>query len=499
MSSNEEIRDERIKKVESLRGQGIDPFVADCNRTAIIAEYNSAFAEYLENQTAETVAGRIISFRSHGASIFLDIHDGTEKIQIYLKKDHIGDAEFDRFQSVVDKGDFIEVSGKAFLTKSQQNTILADSWRLLTKSLVPVPDAWYGIKDEDERYRKRYLDILLNPESRDIVYKRSLFWNTIRTYLLDKQFIEVETPVLETTTGGADARPFITHHNALDIDVYLRISAGELWQKKLLVAGIPRTFEIGRIFRNEGMSNEHLQDYTQLEYYMAYADFNTGMEMTKELYRLIADKVFGTQVFNIKGHTVDLGAEWQVHDFSKEIEKHFGVNPLDTTIEEVKGALEDHSIEFDSKGFNVERGIDLLWKKIRKSIAGPGFLIGVPVYLEPLAKRSRTDNRVVERFQVLLAGSEMGKGFSELNDPIDQRDRFMHQQALRDQGDEEAQMADMDYVEALEYGMPPAFGFGLSERLFSFLLDKPVRETQIFPLMRPRSDSTTDTTTEESA
>jgi lysyl-tRNA synthetase class 2 len=315
--------------------------------------------------------------------------------------------------------------------------------------------------------------------------------------LLEKGFVEVETPVLETTTGGADARPFVTHHNALDIDVYLRISAGELWQKKLLVAGIPRTFEIGRIFRNEGMSNEHLQDYTQLEYYMAYADYNIGMEMTKELYRLIADKVFGTRTFNIKGHTVDFDADWQVYDFSKEIEKAFGVDPLNTTVEEVKATLEDHNIEFDPKGLNVERGIDLLWKKIRKTIAGPGFLIGVPVYLEPLAKRSRTDNRVVERFQVLLAGSEMGKGFSELNDPIDQRERFMHQQALRDSGDEEAQMADMEYVEALEYGMPPAFGFGLSERLFSFLLDKPVRETQIFPLMRPRSDQSAENSADD--
>lgn len=496
MSSVEEIRDERIKKVQSLREQGIDPFTADCNPTITLSEYNPKFATYLENQKPETVVGRIISFRSHGASIFLDIHDGTDKIQIYFKKDHTGDEVFDRFQSAVDKGDFIEVTGKAFLTKSQQNTILADGWRLLTKSLVPVPDAWYGIKDEDERFRRRYLDILLNPEVRDIVYKRSLFWNTIRTYLLEKGFIEVETPVLETTTGGADARPFVTHHNALDIDVYLRISAGELWQKKLLVAGIPRTFEIGRIFRNEGMSNEHLQDYTQLEYYMAYADYNTGMEMTKELYRLIADKVFGTRVFNVKGHTVDFDADWIVYDFSKEIQKEFGVDPLDTTIEEVQATLKDHNIEFDPKGFNLERGIDLLWKKIRKSIAGPGFLIGVPVYLEPLAKRSRTDNRVVERFQVLLAGSEMGKGFSELNDPIDQRERFMHQQALRDSGDEEAQMADMEYVEALEYGMPPAFGFGLSERLFSFLLDKPVRETQIFPLMRPRSDQSSEHTTE---
>ncbi len=490
MSSIEEIRSERLKKVEALKEKGIDSFVPNTNRTISIDAYLGDFSAYLENQNVETLVGRITAFRSHGSSAFIDINDGTTKVQVFLKKDQIGETAFSDFEQFIDSGDFIEISGVAFLTKTGQNSVLAHTWRLLTKSLVPVPDAWFGIKDEEERFRRRYLDILLNPEVRAIVEKRSLFWNTIRTYLLEKKFIEVETPVLETTTGGADARPFVTHHNALDIDVYLRISAGELWQKKLLVSGIPRTFEIGRIFRNEGMSNEHLQDYTQLEYYMAYADFYQGMEMTKELYRLIADKVFGTRQFAIKGHQVDFDADWVVYDFCEEIKKTFGVDPLETSIEEVKVALQKAEIEFDPKGFNIERGVDLLWKKIRKQIAGPGFLVGVPVYLEPLAKRSREDARKVERFQVLLAGSEMGKGFSELNDPIDQRQRFEHQQALRDAGDDEAQMADMEYVEALEYGMPPAFGFGLSERLLSFLLDLPVREAQIFPLMRPRGGET---------
>jgi lysyl-tRNA synthetase class 2 len=352
----------------------------------------------------------------------------------------------------------------------------------------------------EERSRKRYLDILMSPELKDLFEKKAKFWNTIREYLISKNFLEVETPVIENTTGGADARPFITHHNALDIDVYLRISAGELWQKKLLVGGFPRTFEIGRIFRNEGISNEHLQDYTQLEYYMAYADYNTGMEMTKELYKLIAEKVFGTTKFKIREFDIDLSADWKIYDFVEIIKneyKKYDIDPLvfiegkskqnDEALKKIKLALKDLKIEYDNSEISIERGIDLLWKQMRKTIAGPGFLINVPVYLEPLAKRNRNNPKTVERFQVILAGSEMGKGFSELNDPIDQGERFMKQQALRDAGDEEAQMADMEFVEALEYAMPPAFGFGLSERLFSFLMDKPIRETQLFPLMKPRN------------
>jgi lysyl-tRNA synthetase class 2 len=336
----------------------------------------------------------------------------------------------------------------------------------------------------------------MDPEVKELFIKKAKFWNTIREYLISKDFLEVETPVIENTTGGAEARPFITHHNALDIDVYLRISAGELWQKKLLVAGFPRTFEIGRIFRNEGISNEHLQDYTQLEYYMAYSNYEEGMAMTKELYRLIGKNVFGTNKFAIKGFDVDFDAEWKIYDFSKLIEEKFGLNPITEIYSETGKKVteadlikisEKAGVEYDPAALNVVRVADNLWKSVRKEIAGPGFLTGVPVSMEPLAKRNKNNPDVVERFQVIIAGSEMGKGFSELNDPIDQRERFMQQQKMRDAGDEEAQMADMEFVEALEYAMPPAFGFGLSERLFSFLVDKPVREAQLFPLMKPRN------------
>ena len=255
----------------------------------------------------------------------------------------------------------------------------------------------------------------------------------------------------------------------------------------MLVAGYEKVFEIGRIFRNEGISPEHLQDYTQLEYYMAYADYNEGMKMTEELYMMIGEKVFGTTKFKIKEFEIDLADKWETYDFVEIIKKEYELDPLTANLKEVESTLKKFEVEYKKEELSIERGVDLLWKKLRKGLAGPGFLINVPVYLESLAKRSRKNDQTVERFQVILAGSEMGKGFSELNDPLDQYERFMKQQALRDAGDDEAQMADMEYVEALEYGMPPAFGFGLSERLFSFLIDKSVREAQLFPLMKPKN------------
>jgi len=265
-----------------------------------------------------------------------------------------------------------------------------------------------------------------------------------------------------------------------------RISAGELWQKRLLVAGLPKIFEIGRIFRNEGMSHEHLQDYTQLEYYEAYADFRQGLDAVRELYLTVATEAFGTTAFSLNGHDVDLASPWREIDFCAAVRERHGVDPLESSEDELRAALGAAGIAAEEP-FSRERAADQLWKVCRREIAGPAVLTGVPVIMEPLAKRSPSDPRVVERFQVLLGGSEVGKGFSELNDPLDQRERFERQQAMRDAGDAEAQMGDWDYVEAMEHGMPPAFGFGVSERLFAFLAGKSVREAQIFPLMRPRT------------
>jgi lysyl-tRNA synthetase class 2 len=349
---------------------------------------------------------------------------------------------------------------------------------------MPIPDTWFGLKDEELKLRERYLSILLDPELHALFMRRERFWDTVRMYYKERGFYEAETPVLESSPGGADARPFETYHHALDIQVSLRISL-ELWLKRLLVAGFPKVFEIGRIFRNEGQSREHLQDYTQLESYEAFKDMRQGMKFVQELYRRIAKDVYGRYSFSIGDHTVDFAEDWEEIDFCRKIHERFGVDPLTCTEDEAIQAVRDAKIEV-GEALNKARAIDHLWKSIRKGISGPAFLINVPVYLEPLAKRSADDNRIVERFQILIAGSEMGKGFSELNDPQDQRERFEEQQRLRDAGDDEAQRLDEDFIRAMEYGMPPAFGFGMSERLFSFLENRPAHETQMFPLLRPR-------------
>ena len=497
MSSIDEIRDIRIKKLKLLQDRGVNPYPADAKRELSLKKAGENFDDLEKNKDLKWISGRVMSIRGQGAIVFITLYDGTGSFQGLLKKDVLGEEKLNFWNEVVDIGDFVELQGIFFKTNRGEKTLEAKDWRMLSKSLRPLPEEWHGLVDVEERFRKRYLDILMNEEVKELFEKKAKFWNVIREYLLAKDFLEVETPVIENTTGGADARPFITHHNALDLEVYMRISAGELWQKKLLVGGFPRTFEIGRIFRNEGISNEHLQDYTQLEYYMAFADYEEGMKMTRELYILIGEKVFGTTKFKIKDFEIDLSGQWEKYDFCKIIEDKFGLNPVTevynktgkkATKEDLKNICIGAGVEYEEMEANFVRVVDNLWKVIRKEIAGPGFLINVPVSLEPLAKRNRNNTPTVERFPVILAGSEMGKGFSELNDPIDQYGRFMEQQALRDAGDEEAQMADMDFVEALEYAMPPAFGFGLSERLFSFLVDKPVREAQLFPLMRPNKD-----------
>lgn len=477
------VRSERLAKIARLKEAGMDAYPARTHRTHTIVEFLENHLTLEKNSEQVVLAGRVISMREHGGSLFVDIFDGM-KGQGFVQRSKLGEAPYDLFTGTVDTGDIIEFSGMAFTTKRGMPSLDVTAWCMLAKSLRPLPDEWFGIKDEDERFRKRYLDILLTKDLAERIKRRSKFWNVIRSYLLERDFIEVETPVLETTTGGAEARPFVTHHNALDMDVYLRISVGELWQKRLMVAGLPKTFEIGRVFRNEGMSAEHAQDYTAMEFYEAFKDYRAGMDMITDLYRTIADKVYGTRTFSVKGFDIDLDKEWETYDYCALMQKEYGLDPLDETAD-WGTVLSERHIPFEE---HADRGrlVDTAWKQIRKTLSGPGFLINVPVYMEPLAKKSAKDPRVVERFQVVLAGSENGKGFSELNDPVDQAERFARQGELRAAGDAEAQMPDADFVEALEYGMPPAFGFGVSERLFDFLEGVSIREGQIFPLLRPK-------------
>ncbi len=488
-------REERLRKLAEIKKLGFNPYPAKTKRNFTITKVLAQFKILEKNQREVVVAGRLRSKRQHGNLSFAHLEDGTGRIQIaFSKKELIDDNQnlgmhpYKILTKLIDIGDFIEVRGVCFTTQKGEPSIMAREFKILAKAIRPLPDKWHGLKDEEERLRKRYLDILFNPEVRDLIKKRAKFWQTVRQFMISEGFLEVETPVLEATTGGADARPFITHHNALDIDVYLRISMGELWQKRLMVAGLEKTFEIGRQFRNEGMDAEHLQDYTQMEFYWAYADYEKGMALVEKLYKYVAKETFNTLKFNIRGHKVDLGKKWERYDYVETIKKYTGLNILEADLNTIEAKLKELGVKYDKKGFNITRAVDNLWKYCRQRISGPGFLVGVPVIVSPLAKREEKRPELTQRFQPIIAGSELGNGYSELNDPIDQAERFKEQQRLRDAGDEEAQMYDYDFVEALEYGMPPTCGFGMSERVFSFLANKPARACQIFPLLKPKND-----------
>ncbi len=488
MAGIEEIRTERLKKLSLLEEAGHAPYPNKIPRDYTLDAVRANFAAREAEKIDIALAGRVVAVRGQGAIQFVVLHDGTGKFQAVFKKDTIGETAMEFFGSIIDVGDFISVTGELFTTQRGEESILVKSWVMGAKSLLPLPEKFHGLEDEDVKLRKRYLDIMQDDELRELFVKKSKFWNAIRSFMLTEGFLEVETPVLENTTGGADAKPFKTHHNALDLDVYLRISCGELWQKRLMVAGYNKVFEIGRIFRNEGISPEHAQDYTQLEFYWAYANYEDGMVLVERMYKHVAMEAFGTLTFTIHGHDVDLAKPWERYDYCETIKKMTGVDvrSASTGINvEISEKLKSLAVEHNpSDGF--PRLVDTLWKYCRKQLSGPGFLVNVPVFMSPLAKRNPKDPTSVEQFQPIIAGSEVGKGYSELNDPIDQRARFQTQQDMRDAGDDEAQMFDHEFVEALEHGMPPTCGFGVSERFFAFLVNRPIREAQLFPLMRPK-------------
>lgn len=484
MSNIEDLRADRERKIARLRELGLNPYPAKANVTHAIVEVVDNFDTLLAVEEPVTIGGRMLAFREHGAIAFIDVMDGTGKLQAFCSKEEMGEESFDRLIETMSTGDFIEVTGPAYLTKRETQAILVKEWRVLGKALQNIPTEHFGIKDEDERYRKRYLDLLLDPEQRDLFVKKAKFWDVTRDFMKRHGFLEVETPTLETTTGGAEARPFTTHHHDFDLDVYLRISVGELWQKRLMAGGFDKTFEIGRVFRNEGTSPEHLQEFTNCEFYWAYADYRDGMKLVRDLYIEIAEQVFGTTKFEARGYSFDLADEWSEVDYVGEVEKQTGINITTASEDDMRAKLDELEVEYE--GENRERLTDTLWKHCRKNIAGPAFLVNHPKLVAPLAKL-REDGNTVEMFQPIIAGSEVGRGYSELNDPVDQRARFEVQKKLIEAGDEEAMMPDWEFVEMLEYGIPPTCGFGFGERLFSFLAGKPIRETQLFPLMRPKA------------
>ncbi|MFH0808518.1 MAG: lysine--tRNA ligase [archaeon] len=480
---------ERIKKIDRLRSEGVEVYAHrfDLEGTRVysvdVVKKFSKLKDEGKSGKRVVVAGRVMTKRGFGKLNFFGLQDLKGLIQVVVQKGEVEEEVMKSFKDI-DGGDIVGVEGEVVKTKSGEVSIMASRIFILTKAVLPLPDKHCGLKDEEERLRKRYLDIIMNEDVLEMFVKKSRFWNSMRQFLLKRNFLEVETPILENSAGGAAATPFSTHHNALDLDVFLRISMGELWQKKLLVAGYEKIFEIGRQFRNEGMDAEHLQDYTQMEFYWAYVDFKAGMKLCEEMYKAVAMATIGSLKFSAQGHNVDMGKKWVRYDFANTILKETGVDVFAASKKEIVAKLIELNMEHDDS-LDKWRLADVLWKFCRKKLSGPGFLVGHPVELSPLAKTSKEDSRKVERFQIILAGSECGNGYSELNDPMDQEARFIEQAKLGESGDDEAMDHDEEFVEALKYGMPPACGFGVSERFFSFLMGKPSRECVAFPLMRP--------------
>jgi lysyl-tRNA synthetase, class II len=494
MATLKELRDERLRKLDELKKLGVNPYPAAAERTHTLLAISEQFEE-LEGKEA-SVVGRITNIRKFGKIAFVVVKDATGTLQLFLGADKVEGLNAAESQlgfeqlPLLDPGDFIEAHGQVIKTQTGEISVEVRRLRLLTKSLRPLPTTHDGFTNKEERLRRRYVDTNVNPDVYQRFLRRSAFWQSTRNFLLSEGFVEINIPVLESVAGGADANPFITHMDALDQDFYLRISH-ELPLKRLLVGGYEKVFDIGPRFRNENYSDEHLPEHVAMEWYWAYANWEMGMKLTERMIRQIADETWGKRTFKLlNSQEVDLGnddEDWPRLSFVDIIREHYGLDVFSCTLDEVKAQLKEHSIEVE-KSENRSRGIDKLWKKVRATLPGPAFLVDIPTFLQPLAKTQPGKPELTEQFNLILGGTEASKAYSELNDPLDQLARFQEQQTMRDAGDKEAMMMDTDYIEALEYAMPPACGFGMSERLFWMLEGVTAREGVIFPQLR-REDS----------
>ena len=499
MATLKELRDERLRKLEELKKLGVNPYPATAQRTHTTSDVSEKF-DQLEGENV-TVAGRIMGIRKFGQLAFIVLRDQSGSVQLFMKSDTVEPRDASRSQlgmselPLLDAGDFVQATGPVIKTKTGEISVDVRQLRLLTKSLRPMPMKQDGFTNKEERMRRRYVDMNVNEDVRARFERRSKFWQATRNTLLDEGFLEINIPVLESIAGGADANPFVTHMDALDQDFYLRISH-ELPLKRLLVAGYEKVFDIGARFRNENYSEEHLPEHIAMEWYWAYADWEMGMEFTERLMRRIVDETWGTRRFTLAdGKEVDFGKDGEHFpriSFVEVLKEQYDIDVFNSSMEAIQKALKDNKLEVE-KADNRQRSLDKLWKKHRKTLAGPVFLVDMPTFMQPLAKVQPDNPELTEQFNLVFGGSEMCKAFSELNDPVDQYNRFKEQQAMRDAGDDEAQMMDIDYVEALEYAMPPACGFGFSERVFWSLEGVTAREGVPFPQLRYEVDEVTKT------
>jgi lysyl-tRNA synthetase, class II len=486
----------RLEKVRELRDQGVDPYPARSRRTQTSQEALRRFEEVEpslnggQDDLAITLAGRVTSIRDMGRSVFGHIRDGSGAIQFFLRRNDLGEGRHDWFKRMIDLGDFMEVTGHLFRTRTGEVTLQANDFTLLTKALTPPPEKWHGLADVETRYRQRYADLIANDEVREIFVTRTKIVRAMRNFFDSRGFLEVETPTLQPLYGGAAARPFTSYYNALDQTFFLRI-ADELYLKRLIIGGFERVYEICKDFRNEGTDTKHQPEFTMIEFYMAYADYNDVMDLTEEMIVYCADEALGTTQITYDGHEIDLTPPWPRVSLRRALLEQTGIDYV-----EVKDQRELYD---EAKRLGADVYPDEVWPRIidelmktfvRPNLIQPAFLVDYPVELSPLAKRSPHNPHVVERFQPFIAGVEAGNAFTELNDPLDQLSRFLEQARDREAGDQEAMPIDEDFVNALMYGMPPTGGFGLGvDRLVMLFTDQQnIREVILFPHLRTKPE-----------
>lgn len=490
MSSLKEYRQEQLAKLDQLKQLGIDPYPAQTKRDLSLAAICQDF-KALEGQS-KWLAGRLMSIRRHGQITFLDLADQDGRLQLIARAEALAEADRAcgqlRYEDItlLARGDFINAHGVVKLSARGEKSLEVDELKLLAKVLRPLP---LKLEDVETRRRRRYLDLAINPAMRERFVRRANFWKNVRDFLGARGFLEINVPVLEHTTGGAEATPFKTHMRALDEDFYLRISH-ELPLKRLLGGGYEKIYDIGPRFRNENYSDEHLPEHVAMEWYWAYADWQDGIKLMEELFAEVSTKTFGTCKFEFDGQSIDLGGAWPRRDYAEIIKEHYGIDAVNVDLETAQAVLRKHDLEVEKED-SLASAVDKLFKNVRSSLAGPFWLVNPPIFLEPLSKRDPVKPDCVQRFQAIFGGSEQCKGFSELNDPQEQLERLRQQQAQRDRGNEEAQMLDIDFIEMLEYGMPPACGLGFSERVFWFLEGVAAREGVPFNHLRRELDPNT--------
>lgn len=492
MSKKSDVIERRKQKIEDMRKEGRVPLFPNTFKVSHAIGEIKAFIDQNPDLTGETspvfkVAGRMMAVNRFGKAAFIRLRDRTGQLQAYIRKDQVGEEQYALFKQM-DIGDFIGLEGPVFQTRTGEWTQDVKSLSLVSKAVRPLPEKYHGLKDPEKRYRKRYVDLMMNPEVKDVFVKRSAIIQSIREFLIQRDFLEVETPMMQPIPGGAEARPFVTHHRALDMQLYLRI-APELYLKRLVVGGLERVFEINRNFRNEGVSTRHNPEFTMLEFYQAYADYEDLMDMTEEMFKTVSNAVLGTTQFTYQGNSVDLAGKWARIPMKRALTEIGGVpeDILDDHEALTRFALEQKialSASGERKGKILTKLFDIL---VEPGLIQPTFITGYPVAVSPLSRRNDHDPAITDRFELFIAGQEIANGFSELNDPADQHSRFLEQVEQREAGDDEAHLMDSDYIEALEYGMPPAGGEGIGiDRVAMLFTDSAsIREVILFPHMKP--------------